>query len=50
MQALIIALKITPVLVGIILTTIGALIIVYIIIVFSKKSPARIQANPSEFN
>jgi hypothetical protein len=37
MQALIIALKITPVLVGITLATIGMLIIVYIIIVISKK-------------
>jgi hypothetical protein len=37
MQALIIALKITPVLVGITLATIGMLILVYIIIVISKK-------------
>ena len=39
-QNLIIALKITPVFVGIILTTIGMLILVYIIIVvvFSKKA------------
>ena len=37
MQALIIALKITPVFVGITLTTIGTLILVYIIIIISKK-------------
>jgi|SoiMethySBSTD1v2_1073268.scaffolds.fasta_scaffold1733813_1 hypothetical protein len=37
MQDLIIALKITPVLVGIILATIGTLILVYIISVISKK-------------
>ena len=39
-QNLIIALKITPVFAGIILTTIGLLILVYIIIVvvFSKKA------------
>jgi len=37
-QNLIIALKITPVFVGIILTTISMIIIVYIIIVFSKKA------------
>jgi len=38
-QNLIIALKITPVFIGIILTTIGMLILLYIIIaiVFSKK-------------
>jgi len=36
-QNLIIALKITPVLVGITLATIGMLILVYIIIVISKK-------------
>jgi len=36
-QNLIIELKITPVFVGIILTTISMIIIVYIIIVFSKK-------------
>jgi len=36
-QNLIIALKITPVLVGITLATIGMLIIVYIIIVICKK-------------
>ena len=36
-QNLIIALKITPVFVGIILTTISILILVYIVIVFSKK-------------
>jgi len=38
MQDLIIALKITPVLVGIILTTIGTLILGYIISVISKKA------------
>jgi len=37
MQALIIALKITPVFVGVTLATIGMLILVYIIIVISKK-------------
>ena len=38
MQHLIIALKITPVFVGIILITIGTLIIAYLIIAFSKKA------------
>jgi hypothetical protein len=37
MQHLIIALKITPVFVGLILTTIGTLMLVYIISVISKK-------------
>jgi hypothetical protein len=37
-QNLIIALKITPVFVGIILTTISILILAYIIIVVSKKA------------
>jgi len=37
MQHLIIALKITPVFVGIILATIGTLMLVYIISVISKK-------------
>jgi len=41
-QNLIIALKITPVFVGIILITISMLIIIYNIIVFSKKTAARI--------
>jgi len=37
MQHLIIGLKITPVFVGIILTTIGTLMLVYIISVISKR-------------
>ena len=36
-QNLIVALKITPVLVGVILATIGMLIIVYVIIAINKK-------------
>ena len=42
--------KINPVLMGIILITIGILITVYIIIVFSKKRPVNIHADQSEFD
>jgi tetrahydromethanopterin S-methyltransferase subunit E len=49
-QNLIIAMKINPVLMGIILITIGMLIIVYIIIIFNKKVPVNNHAGQSKFN
>jgi|KBSSwiS6_1023812.scaffolds.fasta_scaffold01123_5 hypothetical protein len=49
-QNLIIAMKINPVFMGIILITIGMLIMVYIIIIFSKKAPVNNHAGQSKFN